>query len=168
MKLNEGDIFHWQWKLGREKGFGDAYWCRTQRAMVIDGVLCDLLWVPHGGKYRGGAYGPRQPDQGRINPDDVDLTFIANLADLVEIWPEQAKFYDADEVVDLRHSNNSNAPVMVRASATRSRDATVKTLETEIAQLAFEVAMTTDRLERKRDMLAKIVAGEVDHSEATP
>ena len=151
--MKDGDIFWWRWKPGLEKGFGDPYWCKTRRAIVIDGKLYDLFWVHHGAKLGGGGYGPTKGNAESLPLSRIDLTFIDNLSDLVEIWPGSAKFYSAGDVVDLRHSNNGNAPVMVRAGAKRAREAVVSVLQREIADLEADLRRTQQRLDDRRRAL---------------
>jgi hypothetical protein len=156
--MQDGDIYRWSYK--DFDGTGLEYWCKSRIAIVHDGKLLDTYWMRHGGK-RYGDYGPCY-SEGRVIPaDTVDLKLMGNLSNLVEIWPEEAKFYDPTDVVDLRHPNNSHAPVMVRKGAERSREIVINSLEMQIEELDREARFLSGQADDKRAILQRVLSGEV-------
>ena len=159
--MENGDIYRWAYTAAfaaKAGGWGLAHWCKSQIAIVHDGNLLDTFWMGHGGKRRG-SYGPKYNEGRAINPECAELQFLANLDDLVEIYPEDKRFYDQADIVDLRHSNNSNAPVMVKRSAHRSREVTRELLLYEIDKAASEANSASIRKERLEQELRSLDAG---------
>ena len=159
--MKDGDIYRWSYTpdfAEKSGGWGLAHWCKSQISIVHDGRLLDTFWMGHGGK-RHGSYGPKYNEGRVINPESVELYFLANINDLIEIYPEDKRFYAPSDVVDLRHSNNSNAPVMVKKSAKRSLEVTRDLLLREIDKAVSEVNAAAVRKERLEQELRALDAG---------
>ena len=156
--MQNGDIYDWSYSDEAREYGDDTYWCKTRRAIFHEGALLDTFWMPHGGR-RYGSYGPGYSSAKSVPIDRVNVRFVANLDDLVEIWPEYARLYDPSDVVDLRHSNNSYAPVMVKKSATRSRPVIRDLLLREIDDARSAANSAASRAERLEGELAALDAG---------
>lgn len=139
--MKDGDIYFWRWRDG--VALSDwPYHCMSQKAVVKDGRLLDTFWHSHS-------------DRSELNPDKVVLEHKGNVADLREIDPHEIPYYDADCVIDMRHSNHSGAPVYVPKGAARSREAmhqhiaeTRNKLNSEIQHLRWRLGRL-DAAERK-------------------
>lgn len=159
--MKDGDVYRWSYTAAfaaKAGGWGLAHWCKSQIAIVHDGRLLDTFWMGHGGKRRG-SYGPKYNEGRAIGAENIELHFLANINYLIEIYPEDKRFYAPSDVVDLRHSNNSNAPVMVKKSAERSREVTRDLLLREIDKAASEVNAAAIRKERLEQELRALDAG---------
>jgi hypothetical protein len=157
--MRDFDIYRWSYKEP-EKRFGASsgmtYHCKSQIGIAFDGILHDTFWMGHGGK-RGGNYGPAFHSATWLHPDQIETQFLGNLCDLEEIYPEDARDYPKGCVVDLRHSNNSNAPVLVPKGQSKSVTVMVENLQSDIVQLESNMRGIVYRIELKRAELAALL-----------
>lgn len=166
--MNDFDIFRWLYKNADDQfgaGSGLTYHCKSRIAIAYADVLHDTFWMRHGGM-RGGNYGPICRGATVLRLDQIEIQFLANLCDLEEIYPEDARDFPEGTVVDLRHSNNSLAPVLVPKGATKSVNAMVKNLNAEIRSIECEIQSANWRLERKRKELTDLVTTIVSEVQA--
>jgi hypothetical protein len=113
--LRDGDIYLWRWAdpARDNAGMWGDYHCYSRIALVRNGQLFDTYW---------------SSDQKKLDPNQVVLTYLGNPTTDLNVIPHyQAVYYRPEDVVDTRHSNNSSAPVYIRAGAVR--DATTMHLE---------------------------------------
>lgn len=104
--MREGDVFFWRWKDGARLGTSSPYHCWSRIAVVGgDGKLRDTFWSDNSDKL--------------VPVDEVDLTFRGNIREMTKIPYYEAQFYREQDVVDMRHSNNSHAPVYVVPNAAK-------------------------------------------------
>lgn len=107
--MKEGDVYFWRWNDGVRLGDSMSYHCWSRIAVVgADGILRDTFWSDNSDK--------------RVPIDKAELTLRGNVNEMKEIHSYEAQFYCDKDVVDMRHSNNSNAPVYVVAGAERNPD----------------------------------------------
>ena len=143
--IKDGDIYFWKWKdlLGRFM----PYHCWSQKAVVRDGVLHDTYW---------------SPQSHRVSLDKVVLFFVANINDLTEIRAQEAPYYRSDDVVDMRHENDSGAKVYVKTGAKRDPAAMKKLASHEIEHRKYEISSANNRIEELNVAIAAIDAGQLD------
>lgn len=148
-ELREGDIYRWRWadqKKDADCGPYRSYHCKSQIAIVQDGHLHDTYW------FGGGS-------ERWINPRDVTLTFWANTADLTEINKHSVIYYRREDVVDLRHSNNSHGPVYLRNGAERDQVTMLKVIENRLDEARREIEWAQRRIEQLTKEADKVRAG---------
>lgn len=107
--MRDGDIYFWRYALE----LGDRsmmYHCKSRKAVAANGRLVDTFWSAASDGYV-------------VDPSRCVLEFKGNKADLRQIREWEVKYYNDDDVVDMRHSNSSHAEIYVKASAQRCRDA---------------------------------------------
>lgn len=147
--MNDGDIYFWRYadEVGRSRS--DMYHCKSMKAVVANGRLVDTFWST-------------ASDGTVLDPSRVVLEFKGNKADLRTIREWEVKYYDAQDVVDMRHSNSSGAEIYVKAGALRSRDAMLK----HIAQMEDEQESAIRSAKYRLELLAKsredVMAGNLD------
>jgi len=127
-ELKEGDIYRWRWSdpaLDSKCGPFEAYHCCSQMAVVRNGRLMDTFW--HGF------------DNKVLDPSKVILTLLGNTAELVEIRPCDIAYYRREDIVDMRHSNNSHGPIYRRKDAERDADTMLELIEHRIEQSRREI-----------------------------
>jgi hypothetical protein len=147
--MKEGDIYTWRYKPERYDAisrFKDPYWCRSRIAVVSNGSLEDTYWGPHSG-------------YNRLNPDDLELTFQGNPADMQYIPYCEYVFYKPEDIVDLRHSNNAGAAVYVKPGKDRDAETMREYYEARIDDADREMRSARERIERCNAILADIATG---------
>lgn len=150
--MREGDIYRWHYKPEIEEANGGlgswgAYHCKSQMAVVIDGRLIDTYWGDH------------SPDRS-VDPDRVVLTLLGNKNDMREL-NDREDFYDPDDLIIMRHSNDSRAKTLVKKDATRSPDAIRAVLNQKRGDAERDLMSTARVLERLALARDKLERGEI-------
>lgn len=104
MHLVEGDICNWQWKEGHRKIVD----CYSHRGVFRNGSFYDTYW---------------HSEQTIINLSEIELTFLGNINNYEEILHHRKIYYDPSDIIDMRHANDSHAPVLLKKGAKRSAKA---------------------------------------------
>jgi hypothetical protein len=146
--MRDGDIYFWRY--ANEMGdHSMTYHCKSRKAVVINGRLVDTFWS--------------SPSEGHVvDPARCVLEFKGNKADLRQIREWEAKYYNDEDVVDMRHSNSSRAEVYVKANAKRSREAMLSHIETMRSEQESVIRSASYRLELLKQSEADIHAGKLD------
>jgi hypothetical protein len=145
MDPKENDIYHWSWKEGRAPIVG----CYAHLAVFTGGALRDTYW--HDWK-----------TQSHIELDRVELTLLGNMdeCDVISRW--QTAYYDPADVIDMAHANSSNAPVLLKRTATKNQEWMLARTEEKFA----EANRAKERAERDiadlQDKLKRIKAGDLE------
>lgn len=150
--LREGDIYRWRWadqKRDADCGPFRSYHCKSQIAIVENGHLRDTFWS-------GGG------SDGWLDPTQVILTFWANLADLNEISKHEAVYYRHEDVVDLRHSNNSRGPVYLRKGAERDAGTMLALIEDRLDKNRRDIEWAQRHIEQLTKDAEKVRAGKLN------
>lgn len=148
--LREGDIYRWRWadpKRDAESGSWGSYHCKSQIAVVKNGLLFDTFW-----------HGPEHT----LDAETVILTHWANTADLIEIRAYDILYYRREDIVDLRHSNNSLGPIYLRKGAERDAATMLELIQERLAESHGEIERARDRIKRLSEDAAKIHAGKIN------
>ena len=148
--MKDGDIFSWEWKpeLGRNNRASFAnYHCKSQIAVCRDGVLSDTFW----------GYASEALDESKI-----DLTFLGNIHEMTQIPENQEPLYRPEDLIIMRHRNNSGAPTYLKAGSVKSADRM-----REQAQYRLNVAECDKRhaewsVQRWQEALSAIERGDLD------
>lgn len=150
--LVEGQIYRWRWidDARHQNGLRSwgTYHCRSQIAVVKDGRLVDTYW------FGGGT-------DSVLDPSKVELTFFAD-----ERWPQisewQVPYYDAADVRDTRHPNNSRAPIYLRIGAQRSAVRILEEIEYRESRAHSAIRSAESSLELLAEARALLDAGKID------
>ncbi|MVB00107.1 hypothetical protein GN330_22940 [Nitratireductor sp. CAU 1489] len=149
--LKEGDIYRWRWadaERDAQCGPYESYHCYSQMAVVIDGKLIDTYWHGFNNKV--------------LDPASVSLTVLGNKADLVEIREYDLPYYRREDIVDMRHLNNSRGPIYLRKGASRDAGAMLEVIEHGIESSKREIDFAQRRIERLAEQAAKVRAGKLN------
>lgn len=148
--MKEGDIYRWKWADPErdENGFFGDYHCKSQIAIFEGGVLRDTFWS--------------SCSDGHLDRKEVVLTFLCNKHDMEEIPKCKIPYYDEEDIVDTRHSNNSNAPIYLRKGANRSAKSMLLFCEQKIHENEAIVNGAISTINHLREVKAEIEGGELD------
>lgn len=109
-KFKNGDYYRWSWKeLPNKDDYTLSYWCKSRLAIVVDGSLYDTYWHDTAGR-------------SWVDPDRVELELLGNVHDFVESKYGEYLYYDRADILDTRHSNDTNGKIYIRKDAERSRE----------------------------------------------
>lgn len=115
--MQNGDVYFWRWndaelekRLKHNSGsYSLTYWCRSQKAIVRNGFLIDTYWHD------------LSADKA-LNPELLTLEYKGNESTLRPINHWEEKYYEPDDVVDMRHPNDTTSgKVYVKPDAKRSQ-----------------------------------------------
>jgi hypothetical protein len=142
--LREGDIYRWNWLGTRDT------WCCSPFAVVRNGRLLDMFWM----------FDPKDEMHSQytktLDPKDVKLTFLANVADIEPVSSYDFHNYRREDIVDLRHSNNSGAANIYRRKGSKPDPATIRVnLVARIAAAEREIESQKWRIECEQRLLAE-------------
>lgn len=150
INLKDGDIYHWSWndeeysKRELEIQSGTLYWCCSRIGIVKDGVLRDTYW--HSGS-EGKQFTSKDCAQ------KLDLSFIANFADLVSAQPSDRAMYLDEDCVNLNHPNSTSGNFYLRKGAEKNLDKMkrvkqreLRSLKSKIEQLQWELKVAEDAI----------------------
>jgi hypothetical protein len=149
--MKDGDVFTWAWRDG-VRNIADPYHCWSRIAVVgPDGRLRDTFWSDNSDKL--------------VPIASVVLTYRGNTKEMKKIPHYEAQFYCDKDVVDMRHSNNSNAPVYVVPGAERDqgvmRDVTLERLAKARREIEYQerlIAVLSDELaDIEAGLLANVI-----------
>ncbi|MEO1564130.1 MAG: hypothetical protein AAFR98_11900 [Pseudomonadota bacterium] len=151
--MREGDIYRWRYKQEIEKkrgglgGFG-AYHCKSCIAVFDGKHLVDTFW------------GQRSTEHA-IDPERVDLVLVGNKNDLIELNDNEA-YYDPNDLVVMRHSNDSRAKTLMKPDAKRDPDVMRKLLVQKRGDAEREMQSASRDLERIAVALHRLENGEIN------
>lgn len=151
-ELREGDIYRWRWadpKLDANNHGSGSYHCKSRIAVVEGGRLHDTYWSS-GGSDRW------------LDPEKVTLTFWANTADLAEISSYNVVYYRREDVVDLRHANNSRGPVYLRNGAKRNANTMLEVIVDRLEKAHRDLEWAKRHIEQLMLDSEKVRAGKLD------
>ncbi len=149
--MREGDIYRWRWAddaLDRDHGPYRAYHCFSQRAVVENGLLRDTFWSATG--------------KTRLDPDTVILTLVGNSNDMTKIRESEARYYRGKDVVNMRHSNDSRAPIYLQPGAEKDRDTMLEYIRRERDQADSDARFAASKIERMDGLEKMVIAGNLD------
>lgn len=150
--LREGDIYFWRWKDGQSPkllGSSDyAYWCKSQKAIVRKGLLIDTYWTD-------------MSSDRAIDPERVELEYKGNESELRRISEEEISYHLWEDVVDMRHANDSRAGIFVKPGAVRSAARIMEFLRYRRERREADIRYANNDIERIDKALARVQAGDV-------
>lgn len=144
-ELRDNDICHWVWKKGRELIVGQY----SHIAVFHEGKLRDTYWFDW-------------KTQSSLDLDRILVSVVGNIDDCTEIKVWDAVYYAPSDIIDMRHPNNSNAPIYLKNGAERSQEWMLHRAE----QKFYDAQRVKERAERDiaelQDTLKKIRYGDLE------
>lgn len=162
-KLTEGDIFRWSYNdQNVDPRTWGTYHCCSRIAVVQDGRLHDTYWCifsKERGKWLTGGSGR---SFGLEDIARLDLTRLANHADLQSAREYDADYYDDADIVDLNHPNCSGGHFFLRKGAKRSQKKMLVVARRKLERSISEEKSAAYRSEKLRESIAQIEDGKLD------
>ena len=149
--LKEGNIYRWRWadaERDAQCGPFQSYHCCSQLAVVTNGKLMDTYW--HGS------------DNKVLDPASVSLTLLGNKADLIEIRTWEIPYYRREDIIDMRHSNNSSGPIYLRKGAARDAETMLELIEHRLVQTRRDIESSKRRIELLTAQAAQVREGKLN------
>lgn len=143
--LKDGDVYFWRWKAPKDFM---PYHCRSQIAVVENGVLKDTFWSSGGERM--------------LRPEDIETEYQGNIHEMTEIREYEVDYYRPEDVVDMRHSNSSRAKIYAKPGAARNADCMLAHIQYRIERAQSEIRSAESLIERLREEETKIKAGELE------
>ena len=145
--MKDGDIFSWEWKPEMGRPYGD-YHCKSQIAVFDGTTLRDTFW--------SNAY------DGALDPAQVDLTYRGNKHEMTTILERDEPFYRHEDLVIMRHSNDSNAPTYLKAGAVKDAERMREETQHALDRAISDKRSAEFRIERYQEALSAIARGDLD------
>lgn len=154
--LREGDVYRWGYRDPNTKhgAWGD-YHCCSRIAIVSRGRLRDTYW-------QIGTSFNECRSFGLEDLPKLELTFIANLADLEPAKEYQADYYDDADIVNLNHSNHPSGNFYLRKGAKRSQDKMLAVARQRLAEAEADERTAVRRRTEISQIIDQIEAGTMD------
>lgn len=150
--MRDGDVYHWRWKDDeRDADCGPfrAYHCYSQIAVVKNGELCDTFWSDCSGAKV-------------LDPSEIILDLRGNINDMSEIPEWEMPYYRPEAVVDMRHSNNSRAPIYLKAGAKRDAGVMLERVREKQREAERNIEFAQRRIKDMMEQERLILAGDLD------
>ena len=141
--LIEDDIFFWSWKDPSIH----SYHCKSQIAIVQRGKLRDTFWCGN---------------EGVLNLKDIKIRYQGNIHEMTVISSYTTPYYRPRDIVDMRHSNSSQAPVYLKPRAARSQSAMRIHVKYLIEKSESDIQMAKMKIDLFGEALKVIETDELD------
>lgn len=151
--LREGDIYRWTYRdpSTDNRAYG-TYHCCSRIAVVTRGRLRDTYWGSSGGS-----------DNRSFGVEDlpkIELSLVANFADLHPAREYEADYYDDAVIVDLNHSNSPRGNFYLRKGAVRSPQKMLTVAKQNLERSLEAERNAAYRARELREIIAKLEAGD--------
>jgi hypothetical protein len=144
--VKDGDIYFWSWK--DVSGRFMPYHCCARIAVVKNGVLLDTFW--HGS------------DNRVITRKVATLTYKGNVEEMRTIHEGEIDYYRREDVVDMRHPNDSRAPIYVKKEASRNAARMTEALQHRIERERNSIRIAEMSIRGLEEALARVDAGKLE------
>lgn len=145
--MRDGDIYFWRWKDDIDRYM--PYHCCSQKAIVKNGVMVDTFWG-------------QSVSNKVLRPDEVVSEFKGNVDEMMEIRHYETDCYRREDIIDMRHSNDSRAPIYVKRGTPRDQKTMKEAIEYRIEKRRSEIHSAEWAIERLQQDLEKVNAGQLD------
>lgn len=142
-QMRDGDIYFWSWKNASERFM--PYHCCARIAVVKNGVLLDTFW--HGS------------DNKVITRKVATLTYKGNVDEMRTIHEGEIDYYRHEDVVDMRHPNDSRAPIYVKKEASRNAARMTERLLWRLESERSKISFAEGQIAELEDALEKVASG---------
>jgi len=153
--FNEGDVFRFAYSDAERERRGrdgrDPNWCFDGQVIVRNGRLCDTYWSE--------SIDPRT-----VTPEEGALTFVCNLAEVVDIQSYEVIHYDEADVMDLTSHRGHRQRFVVRkgtqTSVKRMLAEVTKKEHALIAEMESSVRLCGHTLAQLGGLRARLETGD--------
>lgn len=150
----DGDIYRWRYKDEKPEHLAawGRYHCKSRIAIANAGRLFDTYWGGFGSDSARWTYADAEAQ--------LELTRLGNFSELEKRPDYETMYYDAADIVDLRHPNSSRDNVYIRKGAPRSKAKMLSVLLERVETSERELNYAKLRIERDRERIAAIERGD--------
>jgi hypothetical protein len=145
--VRDGDIYFWAWKDTSERFM--PYHCCACIAVVENGILRDTYWTG-------------TSDNKVITSKVAALTYKGNVEDMRTIHESEIGYYLPEAVVDMRHPNDSRAPIYVKKDAARDAACMTELLQYRIERERSNISYAEFHIVELEGALKKVAAGKLE------
>ena len=145
--FRDGDIYRWRYNretlqtpaFVESANCGTLYWCNSRIAIWNEKKerLIDTYW---GSTIDNKSFTIQEIEE------KIDLTFVANINDLVPCHPSEFDRYANDDCINISHSNSMRGGFYIRKGARESISKKIAVLESQIADHKSKVSYHKDQL----------------------
>ncbi len=129
-RLNEGDVFHFRYSQAEWKRANghDLNWCFDGQVVFRKGQLCDTYW----------GYDSFS-EQRIVKPEQGELTFICNLAEVEPIREYETLHYAEADVFNLSYNHGCHRKFVIRKGAQPSAERMLEAVRAKEAETRREI-----------------------------
>lgn len=150
----DGDIVYWSYSqkyIDSLKYKSDLYWCKSRIATFNGKKFTDTYW-----------YGS---DNLSFTPEEIgerfEVQYVSNFADLdkqndYSKFEDFDKYFEAADIVDLNHPNNSRGNLYLRKGAKRSLTKIKESLEYQIKRSQEKIDHQNWILDQEKEKLTNL------------
>jgi len=145
--MKQGDIYSWSYK----DGYGsqaDKYWCKSQIAIFNDGKLVDTFWS-------GGGHGI-------LDLERINIKYKGNPKEMDEIGKHEKQYYKPENIVDMNHPNNSNAPIYLKPGTQKDQGIMLELVKQKISENKSNIQFANSQIDRLIKLIPLVESGELD------
>ena len=149
--MKEGDIYRWKWRDPERDSaapYGD-YHCKSQIAVFEGDKLFDTFW------------GSGPTDNSYLSAEKVELKLLGNRNEL-DVFSDREDFYDPEDLILMRHSNDTRAKTLIKRGARRSPAFMRVSLQENIAEAERNIQSAIYDLKRLAVAQDAIMRGKID------
>lgn len=154
--MKHNDIYDWKWKDEKVNHIGDPYHCKARKAIFTHGQLLDLYWMNIGSSFKKKGWSDSRSGASVIDLEHVEVEFVANIDDLIEIPRGSEIYYNKDDVVDLHNLNSFYAPIYLREGAERSKYVMLQYAEYKLQDAISDLKYAERSVEKYRNLIGEI------------
>lgn len=140
----EDDVVRWRFSENTKFRSNNRYWCKSQFAILNKkGMFADTFW--HGG------------DKFVFEPNsyEVELTYLGNLNDYEPCGRDVFRYYRAEDIMDISHSNDSKA-IYLRRGAKKNAAVMFAAIEKEIQDAQSKSDWYSRRVQQLKETRIKL------------
>lgn len=154
-KLTEGDVFRWSYRAPKTdtRQYG-SYHCCSRIALVHRGRLWDTFWQIGMSFSEGRSFGVDDLPK-------IELTFLANMSDLIPAKEYEADYFADEDIVDLNHSNSPRGNFYLRKGAKRSQEKMLAVARANLERSISNEQSAARLSEELREVIRKLEAGQM-------
>lgn len=145
--MKDGDIFFWSWKDSESRFM--PYHCYSRKAIVADGCLVDTFWSTGG-------------SNAVLDLEKVDVSYQGNQNEMETIHASEIDYYRPEDVVDMRHSNDSRAPIYIKGGAVRNQEAVLSHLRYKRERAEADIRYAQGLIQQLDEAIAAAECGQLD------
>lgn len=152
-EYKQGDVVFWRYKENYAKSLhNNRYWCKSKLAIYHD---------VKGGRFADTYWSNSSSDSFIFKPDDPEIEIVeyyGNLADFKQCTEEVFSYYDREDIVDLRHGNDSRS-LYLRKEAIKSAAVMFAAMNEKVKKLQRDIDYALQEKNRIEEIIKNMESG---------